>query len=163
MPQFHLSTKNPAPVPIPSTAFLTSDSSQRFVDSILSSTVNVLDYRVYYLLNSNDFCNCRKLERKRLPEDVADALKHVVVLTIYQIYIYIYGAFVGADNKVIKYNSHWVENTNFFFTLCQCRQMSLLSYRQGNTVPCTALLCLPMPCTALYNKVEKIPCDRILL
>jgi hypothetical protein len=41
--------------------------------------------------------------RLRLPEDDADALKHAGVLTIYKIlliYIYIYCAFVGLDNKI---------------------------------------------------------------
>ena len=41
--------------------------------------------------NPSDFCYCSKLERTRLPEDNADASKHVAVLTIYKIlFIYIY-------------------------------------------------------------------------
>ena len=56
------------------------------------------------MFNLNDFCNISS-RRLTLPEDDADALKHIGILMIYKIlliyiYIYIYCTFVGLDNKL---------------------------------------------------------------
>jgi len=71
-------------------------SSQHCIDCILSSIitityVNILIYWFYWVCNLIYFCNFNKVDR--LPEDDADASKHVGVVMVYKIllmYIYIY-------------------------------------------------------------------------
>jgi hypothetical protein len=60
--------------------------------------------------NFNQFCNFSKIERLRLPEDDAGALKHVRVLTIYKILlINICCAFVGLDNELYKMHGTYIK------------------------------------------------------
>jgi len=152
----NLDTTKHAPVPLPSTAVLTTDITQRFVESILSSTVKILIYCFYYIFNPNDFCNCSKLGRKILPEDAADTSKHVVGPTFY--HIYIYRAFVVSDNKLIKYNSHWLENINSFFTFCQFQTnvASFIPTGKHCALPCSALHCHAMTCPVMPRPA--LPC-----
>jgi len=46
--------------------------------------------------------------RLRLPDDDADALKHVGVLTIYEILLMYMCAFVGLDNKLYKMHGTYI-------------------------------------------------------
>jgi len=61
--------------------------------------------------NFNNFVTLAST-RVRLPEDDAYASKHVGVLTIYKIlyiYIYIYSAFAGLDNKLYKTHGSYIK------------------------------------------------------
>ena len=69
--------------------------------------------------NSNNFVTLANT-RLRFPEEEADALKHVAVLTVYKIlFTHMYCAFVGLGNKMYMFIAYlYVDNLiDYYFTV----------------------------------------------
>ena len=89
---------------------------------LLPRFINILQISSYtkdvlLVLSYNNFSSFVTLAstRLRLPEDYADASKHVGMLTKYYLYIYIYiyiyicCAFVGTGNKLYKLHGTYIK------------------------------------------------------